>query len=139
MKWPLGRELIEGHLAGVLTAVALGWLNTLGLENPEFAFAPATKYVYNAQNAGVWLLSLALIAWLWSPQVGSALFLTGSALCFVCSFYFLAPGLFQRLVPGIYSVYEPNLFHFRAWDCVCLVALIWGCWISVREIWNSGS
>lgn len=106
------------------------------LVESEFSGGLVTGALLRLHNLGTWLFVLAILVALLYRRIAAVEALVAVLLCAPLCFYLIAPGLFQNVLPGDYSVGPPSGFWLPGWAVMSIVSFAGAIYVSVRAFYR---
>ena len=112
------------HAVTCIICIGLNWRLTAGLQGTEFSGGTVTGSLLSMSDLAVLLFVVSLFLVFWMRRTAAALMGIGALLCLPLSLLILAPGLFRKLVGGLWSVPLQSNFTFNKWVIAWFLALL---------------
>ena len=128
------KKIVQSASYLLCAAVAFGVPNSL--VESEFSGGLVTGALLRLHNLGTWLFVLAILVALLYRRIAAVEALVAVLLCAPLCFYLIAPGLFQNVLPGDYSVGPPSGFWLPGWAVMSIVSFAGAIYVSVRAFYR---
>ena len=128
------KKIVQSASYLVCAAVAFAVPNNL--VESEFSIGLVSGALLRLHNLGTWLFVLAILVALLYRRIAAVEALVAVLFCAPLCFYLLAPGLFQSVLPGDYSVGPPRGFSLAGWAVLSLVSFAAAIYVSVRAFYR---
>ena len=122
--------------ASYLLCAAVAFAVPNSLMESEFSIGLVSGALLRLHNLGTWLFVLAILVALLYRRIAAVEALVAVLFCAPLCFYLLAPGLFQSVLPGDYSVGPPRGFSLAGWAVLSIVSFGAATYVSVRAFYR---
>jgi hypothetical protein len=122
--------------ASYLLCAAVAFAVPSSLVESEFSGGLVTGALLRMHNLGTWLFVLAALVALLYRRVAAVEALVAVLFCAPLCFYLIAPGLFQSVLPGDYSIGAPSGLSLPGWAVLSIASFAAAIYVSVRAFYR---
>lgn len=127
-----GQKLLQAVCCAV--CAVLTWRYSLILDGSEFSGGALTGRVLAFHNIAAYMFGLALLLTFIYRRIAAGIVIAASLFALPLYLYFVAPGVFRRVVRGEYSIPVQATFVWDKWAIWIILALAVAIYVSIRGL-----
>ena len=112
----------------------LTWRYSLILDGSEFSLGALTGRVLALHNIAAYGIGLALLLTFINRRIAAGIGVAASLSALPLYLYFVAPGVFRRVVRGEYSIPVQASFVWDKWAIGIILAIVVAIYVSIRGL-----